>query len=173
VARDLIAANGFHGTSMSKIAKRAGISPATIYHHFASKDELIHQLYSAIKRQALQEALARHDEHAPLREQQFNINRSYIRYLLDHPQDASFLAQYERSPYSRAEISIEEQDLQMAVCERAIREHIVKDVPCTLLAVFSTGVAGVIAEMQDSPELEMTDELMERVLDMCWDAIRR
>lgn len=173
VTRDLIAAHGFHGTSMSKIAKEAGISPATIYHYFAGKDELIRELYLTVKRRSLQAALAAHDEHAPLREQQHQINRGYVRYLLHHPQDAAFLAQYERSPYARMQIVIEERDLQFAVCERAIKEQVVKDVPCALMQVFSTGVAGLIAEMHDSPELEMTDELLERVVDMCWDAIRK
>lgn len=173
VTRDLIVARGFHGTSMSKIAKGAGISPATIYYYFAGKDELIHELYLTVKRRSLQAALAARDEHAPLREQQYHINRGYVRYLLNHPQDAAFLAQYERSPYGRAGIALKEQDLQMAICEQAIREQIVKDVPCALLGVFSTGVAGLIAEMQDSPELELTDDLVERVVDMCWDAIRK
>ncbi len=173
VTRDLIVAHGFHGTSMSKIAKQAGISPATIYHYFAGKDELIRELYLTVKRRSLQAALAAHDEHAPLREQQMQINRGYVRYLLHHPQDAAFLAQYERSPYHRTEAALKERDLQKAICQRAIKEQVLKDVPCELMQVFSTGVAGLIAEMHDSAELEMTDELLERVVDMCWDAIRK
>lgn len=36
----LFLANGFSGTSMSKIANKCGITKASLYHHFASKEDL-------------------------------------------------------------------------------------------------------------------------------------
>src|SRR4029079_12212526 len=35
---------GFHATSTRDIASRAGLSPAGVYVHFASKEELLYQL---------------------------------------------------------------------------------------------------------------------------------
>lgn len=46
----LIAENGFHGTAMSRVAKEAGVSAGIIYHYFENKDELIIELYKALKR---------------------------------------------------------------------------------------------------------------------------
>jgi AcrR family transcriptional regulator len=40
VAKRLFAQNGFHGVSIDEIVKEVGVSPAILYRHFSSKDEL-------------------------------------------------------------------------------------------------------------------------------------
>jgi len=40
VAKRLFAQNGFHGVSIDEIVKQVGVSPAILYRHFSSKDEL-------------------------------------------------------------------------------------------------------------------------------------
>ncbi len=41
----LITANGFADTSISKIAKVANVSPATIYVYFENKEDLLNKVY--------------------------------------------------------------------------------------------------------------------------------
>ena len=41
VATNLITVNGIRNTSLSDIAKTAGISKGTLYYHYSSKDDLI------------------------------------------------------------------------------------------------------------------------------------
>ena len=43
-AADAFADRGFHATTTRDIASRAGLSPAGVYVHFASKEELLYQL---------------------------------------------------------------------------------------------------------------------------------
>lgn len=43
-AADAFAAKGFHATTTRDIASRAGLSPAGVYVHFASKEDLLYQL---------------------------------------------------------------------------------------------------------------------------------
>ena len=45
----LVNNHGFHDTPMSKIAKLAGVSPATIYLYFENKQDLINKLYLEVK----------------------------------------------------------------------------------------------------------------------------
>jgi len=40
VSKRLFAQNGFHGVSIDEIVKEVGVSPAILYRHFESKDEL-------------------------------------------------------------------------------------------------------------------------------------
>ncbi|MDD2501941.1 MAG: helix-turn-helix domain containing protein, partial [Geobacter sp.] len=42
---ELVAEYGFHGSPMSRVAKRAGVAAGTIYHYFESKDALIESSY--------------------------------------------------------------------------------------------------------------------------------
>lgn len=41
-AAQVCAHDGFDGATMSKIARRAGLTPAAIYNHFASREELLY-----------------------------------------------------------------------------------------------------------------------------------
>lgn len=40
VSKRLFATNGFHGVSIDEIVKEVGVSPAILYRHFASKEDL-------------------------------------------------------------------------------------------------------------------------------------
>jgi AcrR family transcriptional regulator len=42
----LILKEGFHGTSISKIAKEAGVSPATVYIYYENKEVMLQDIYS-------------------------------------------------------------------------------------------------------------------------------
>jgi AcrR family transcriptional regulator len=46
-ALELMAEHGYHGASLRELAKRLGISQPSLYHYFASKDELVEQIIEA------------------------------------------------------------------------------------------------------------------------------
>jgi len=48
VAKVLFADRGYHGVSVDEIAKRLGVSPAVLYRHFESKDELYEAVLNEI-----------------------------------------------------------------------------------------------------------------------------
>ena len=56
-AADAFADKGFHATSTRDIASRAGLSPAGVYVHFASKEDLLFQL-SRVGHEGARDALA-------------------------------------------------------------------------------------------------------------------
>ncbi len=41
VAAEMFFTNGYHGTGLREIARAVGVQPASLYHHFASKQELL------------------------------------------------------------------------------------------------------------------------------------
>lgn len=57
-AVDAFAARGYHGTSTRDIADRAGLSPAGVYVHFASKEELFYQITLLGHQKTLRNAVA-------------------------------------------------------------------------------------------------------------------
>ena len=57
-AVDAFAARGYHGTSTRDIADRAGLSPAGVYVHFASKEELFYRITLVGHQQTLRSARA-------------------------------------------------------------------------------------------------------------------
>ncbi|MFK7922040.1 MAG: TetR/AcrR family transcriptional regulator [Bacteroidia bacterium] len=50
-AIQLINQHGIEGLSMSKLAKLAGVSPATLYIYYTNKDDLLNQLFLKLRKQ--------------------------------------------------------------------------------------------------------------------------
>lgn len=49
---ELAAESGMKGVSMSQIADRVGIKAPSLYNHFKSKDEIIHEMYTFLRQRA-------------------------------------------------------------------------------------------------------------------------
>lgn len=59
---------GFQATTMRRIADEAGVSLGNAYYYFASKDELVHELYLTIQREHSDHVLPALRQGAPLEE---------------------------------------------------------------------------------------------------------
>jgi len=64
-AVDAFAARGYHGTSTRDIADRAGLSPAGVYVHFASKEDLFYRITLIGHQQTLRNAVRAAAEAGP------------------------------------------------------------------------------------------------------------
>lgn len=97
-AMAMIVKEGFDGLSMHKLAKAAGVSPATIYIYFKDRDDLILQVYAEAFRKMTAYTLAGFDPGASFSEglRVQWINRA--RYCLKHPVEAHFMEQIRFSP---------------------------------------------------------------------------
>ncbi len=172
----LISKNGFHGTVMSKVAQEAGVSAGIIYHYFDSKDDLMDQLYKHIKRkfgQMINESFA---QTQPLKIQIRQILGIMIRYYIQRPLESAFLEQYTRSPYYNPEIEMEASQYYLPLIEcfqRAQQEMIIKDFPEPVIATLTLDVATSLAQKHTAGFLILTDELIEEIIDACWEAIRQ
>jgi AcrR family transcriptional regulator len=99
----MIVREGFDGLSMQKLARAAGVSPATIYIYFEDREDLIVRLYAEEMDKMARATLEDFDPGMPfdrgLKLQW--VNRA--RYFLKHPAQMHFLEQIKFSPlYDRA-----------------------------------------------------------------------
>jgi AcrR family transcriptional regulator len=174
-ALKLISENGFHGTSMSKLAKEAGISVGIIYHYFKGKDEIIDELYRDVFR-GLAETLTRlQDKSQPLKEQITQLWKAMVQFYLKNPQISSFVQQYKNSPYFRPEIDRETDsyfDVFSELEKRALNEEIVKDLPRQVFYSLCLDFAGTLAQKHAKGMMELNDPLIDKIVDVTWDAIK-
>jgi AcrR family transcriptional regulator len=102
-ALDMIVKHGFDGLSMQKLARAAGVSPATIYIYFKNRDDLIVNLYRDEAARMGELTLAGFDPGMPfaqgLRVQW--INRA--RYCIENPKRMHFMEQIRHSPFHKTE----------------------------------------------------------------------
>lgn len=171
----LIAKNGFHGTAMAKVAKEAGVSAGIIYHYFDSKDTLMVELYKEIKRHFGETLAAQVDHSLPVVRQIRQILSIMIRYYIHRPLESAFLEQFTRSPYFspalEAEVSRYYQPMTEAVAV-AEREMIIKHLPSAVIMAFTFDVATSLAQKHAAGYVSLTDDLIEKIIDASWEAIR-
>ena len=102
-ALEMIVTHGFDGLSMQKLAKAAGVSPATIYIYFKNRDDLIVILYREELARMAAETMAGFDPDMPFAEglRVQWINRA--RYFIDNPKRMHFMEQIRYSPFHGCE----------------------------------------------------------------------
>jgi AcrR family transcriptional regulator len=99
IAVETIVRHGFDGLSMQKLARAAGVSPATIYIYFRDRDDLIMSLTREASRKMAEATLAGFDPAMSFAEglRVQWINRA--RYCLENPREMHFLEQIRHSPF--------------------------------------------------------------------------
>ncbi len=94
----LILEEGFHGTSISKIAKAAGVSPATVYIYFENKEMMLHDIYNEYAEEIfdyLIDSINREMQGQQLIEM---LITSYYNYICGNKEIFSFVEQFSHCP---------------------------------------------------------------------------
>ena len=99
-AVEMVVREGFDGLSMQKLAKAAGVSPATIYIYFKDKEDLIIQVCHQLSARMADATLADFDPDMHFDE---GLRRQWLnraRYCLENPLEMHFLEQIRYSPFN-------------------------------------------------------------------------
>jgi TetR/AcrR family transcriptional repressor of multidrug resistance operon len=170
----LIQRDGFEATSISKIAREAGLSPATIYVYFENKEDLLSKIYLKVKREmsaAMTEGLG---EDQPVEEGFRTAWFNFYKYSMENAVDFAFGEQFANSPLVN-KLSREEDESYygplIEMFERGKREGIFKDIPLAVFSAFAFfPVIGLIRNRQGE-NLVFGKELLETVYQIAWDAV--
>jgi AcrR family transcriptional regulator len=136
---------GFHGTPTSKIAKNAGVSNGILFHYFGTKEELIKELYIAVKEElnGFLQATINADDDIETRLKKVYLYSVY--WGLEHPEKFHYIQQIHFSPHIS---QISQQTLQeqmqshISLIERAKALHIIRQLPTDL--VYTLAMSHVI-----------------------------
>ena len=170
----LITTHGFAGVSMSKIAKEAGVSPATIYVYFENKEALLDQLYVVVKREMSVELLRGVRPDAPVEEAFRAIWNNFYAYATDHPVRFAFTEQFANSPLVDRICRIESMDFFKPLLDlfnRGKQERIFKDVSLEIFKAFTFGpLMGLIKESLRG-EIVLDEKALATTFEIAWDAV--
>ncbi|QQS39963.1 MAG: TetR/AcrR family transcriptional regulator [Acidobacteriota bacterium] len=173
-AIDLIQSGGFEDTSMSKIAKAAGISPATIYVYFENKEDLLNEIYLKVKR-AMSTAMMRDlDEGGDIEEEFRKVWFNFYRYAAENPVDFAFGEQFANSPLVNRLSRDEGEGYYgplIELFERGKREGVFKDIPLAVFSAFAFFPVIGLVRNRNSENLVFGRELLEKVYEIAWDAV--
>ncbi|MEP7289702.1 MAG: TetR/AcrR family transcriptional regulator [Chloroflexota bacterium] len=93
----VFAARGFWNTPTSLISKTAGVADGTLFNYFATKDDLISEVYLEIKREMAAQMLEGFPSHGSVKDKMRHIWNRYIEWGLLHPEQFKVIHQISES----------------------------------------------------------------------------
>ena len=166
---------GFAATSVSKIAREAGVSPATIYVYYKNKEDLLTSTYIDIKQDMSRAALQDFDETLPIRDIFRNVWFNLFAYISKNRSYVQFAEQFASSPYSdRIDHTEVERyfDPLVSVLQRGVGQKIIKDVDFEVLVAFVFHPILTLSNGRLCRTLEITDTVIETAFTLAWDAVK-
>jgi len=94
----LILELGFHGTSISKIAKEAGVSPATVYIYYENKEIMLQDIYYEYSEEIFDYLLSNIYEGMGGEQLIEILARGYYNYIREHVEIFHFVDQFSSCP---------------------------------------------------------------------------
>lgn len=171
----LVNNNGFHDAPMSKIAKMANVSPATIYIYFENKQDLISQLYLELKISYTEQAFKDYSENMPVKKAFELIWYNIADYKLKQVDEAWFLSQCDNTTMID-EVSVQEglKHLQplLDLWEKGQKEGIIKNVSPYILYAYAINPLAFLMNMQKRGLYQINQESLEQAFQAAWDSIR-
>ena len=166
---------GFVASSVSKIAKEANVSPATIYVYYKNKEDLLVSTYVAIKKKLGVAILRDFDPHLPVRDIFRNLWINMFMYINDLPEYFQFAEQFSNSPYSdlvdREEVEKSFEPV-MNVLQKGIEQKIIKNVEFDILATFMFYPIYSLANKRLCKKFVNNKKNIETAFTLAWDAIK-
>jgi len=172
---ELVNNHGFHATPMSKIAKMANVSPATIYLYFENKQDLVNQTYIEVKTKFTQYAFSTYQETMSVEEGFEIIWKRIADFKLKECEQAMFLAQCDNTPMidetSRQE-GIKHLQPLLDLWDLGKKQGIIKPVSDYILYAYAINPLSYLMMMQKSGNFQLTDTHIEEAYEAAWSSIK-
>ncbi len=97
-AMEMIVNEGFDGLSMQKLAKAAGVSPATIYIYYKNREDLLNRLYNDVQKKFAEVALKKFNPDLTLEQGLWIQWKNRLKFIIEFPVYFQFFEQFRNSP---------------------------------------------------------------------------
>ncbi|WP_246354488.1 TetR/AcrR family transcriptional regulator [Paenibacillus phytohabitans] len=167
---------GFSDTSMSKIAKRAQVSPSTIYVYFANKEDMLGKLYTRVKEKMSLNMVHGLEADQPVQQGMAVMMRNLRDFLLENRDYFLFLEQFSNSPLL-AKLCLDE---SMALMFKPLHDYIgrgkqqgvLKQLDASLLLTYCYFPVTALAKEHFKGNGEFNEDRLSEIIKLSWDAIK-
>jgi AcrR family transcriptional regulator len=172
---ELVNEIGFVSSSVAKIARKANVSPATLYIYYENKEDLLVSTYVEMKKKMSQALLKDFDPSKPLRDIFLTFWKNSFNFIENNRALYQYSEQFSNSPYTDL---VDHAELEkhfspfIKVVEEGIKQKIIKDVPFEIFAVFIFYPVMNLSNPKLCRNLEFSDKLIETSFTLAWDAIK-
>lgn len=166
---------GFAAASVAKIAKKAEVSPATIYIYFENKEDLLVSTYVDIKKDMSEVILQDFNDQLPIRDILQNIWHRVFDYIMQNPDKFKFTEQFSNSPFADL-VNKEEVNEFFApvyvVLQQGVDQKIIKNVSFDILSAFIFFPIFTLANDRLCAAFTRTSSDIDQAFTLAWDAIK-
>ncbi|WP_221393574.1 TetR/AcrR family transcriptional regulator [Dyadobacter sp. NIV53] len=170
----LFVENDIQATPMSAIAKEAGTGMGTIYNYFATKEELINEIYLFIKQQQLHHAsLANQQDSVKLHFLQFS--ETFITFLLANPSYFYFIDQIKNSPILTSETRSQGSQVYqpfLEILSKGQQQGIIKNIDIEEIMHFLEGGLMGFMRWAISKGKSADKSIVVNHIQLAWDAVK-
>ena len=166
---------GFVASSVSKIAKEANVSPATIYIYYKNKEDMLVSTYIDIKQKFSVAILRDFDSTLPIRDIFRKIWINAFEYTSKYPDYFQFTEQFSNSPYG---LLVNKNEVEkyfepiIKILQKGIEQKIIKDVSLELLAVYMFYPVIHLSNQRLCEHFVANKDNIETAFTLAWDAIK-
>ena len=164
---------GFSGISISKIAKEANVSPATIYIYFENKEDLLTVIYRDIRKKAGESVLTNINANMSIQEQFNAIWFNSFSFYLKHPEYIQYREQFEQTKMMK-EVQNDEIELNKYIIRlltKGIEDGRIRNLPIPLLISFAFVPIVTLVRLHCSDVLRMDEKEITNACNIAWKAI--
>ncbi|OBX24098.1 MULTISPECIES: TetR/AcrR family transcriptional regulator [Bizionia] len=172
---ELVNNNGFHATPMSKIAKMANVSPATIYIYFENKQDLVNKTYLEVKGAYTDYAFATYSDELSVEAGFETIWKRIADFKQTELEKATFLAQCDNTPM------IDEPSVQQGIkhlqplldlWERGKQEGVIKPLSNYILYAYAINPLSFLMMAQKRGNFELDQNQIDAAFQSAWSSIK-
>ena len=172
---ELVNNSGFHATPMSKIAKMANVSPATIYLYFENKQDLVNQTYLEVKTKYTDFVFKTYNENTSVktgfeliwkRIAEFNINECEYSFFLNQCNNTPIIDEPSRKE------GIRHLQPLLNLWKRGKKEGVIKPISDYILYAYSINPLSFLMIAQKQDEFQLTQDHVEEAFLTAWDSIK-
>ena len=173
-ALSLFAEQGFHGTKVPEIARKAGVAAGTIYQYFEGKEALVNTLYRDCRGLAQTQLLDDFPLEAGPRELFAAYWKRLLEFAIRYPKVIAFLDFHHHGPYLDAQSTrVEKQNRETLkpIVEGAQRQgHLKKIQPEVIMAIIVGAMIGLVKAAREG-NVKLTAQTIAQAEEVCWSGI--
>jgi len=176
----MIVTEGFKGLSMQKLAKEAGVSPATIYIYYNDRSDLLHKLYLEVLDRTNRAALESFSADMDFASGMKTLWQNRFRYFRQYPDDFLFINQFINSPLITHVLTREPdfyKEAMQAFYKNAVDRGEIAPLPLEVHwpVAFAPLYQLINFSMQDTahpqPKMEISEETLQKTLSLVLKAL--
>lgn len=169
---DVVVEHGFHEAPMSLISERAGASAGVIYHHFASKDEIIQALYERVRALKRASILDGYSPEMDAKDALIHVWTNTYNFYRKHLREIRFLDQYETAGFICRPDTKNQSDKQQIEFERRFTNKskggVLNELPHEVLLELTLGLAARLAKQPR----RLPPDLLRTIAEKVWETVR-